>query len=132
MTELTEPPLLVLACGEGIPSNLRAVNRSARRNCFSAEGLSLAKIRYFIFLLNINMLSVIFIYKMRSIKHIFITISAILVLYTSLNAEENSDFSLGKKSLQDGFYEIAAKSFEKFLSEKPGDADTLNARLRAS
>jgi hypothetical protein len=37
MTELTEPPLLVLACDEGIPSNLRAVNRSGRQNYFSAE-----------------------------------------------------------------------------------------------
>ncbi|MEK6732776.1 MAG: tetratricopeptide repeat protein, partial [Candidatus Omnitrophota bacterium] len=66
---------------------------------------------------------------MRAIKYIFITISAILVLYTSLNAEENSDFSLGKKSFQDGFYEVAAKSLEKFLSEKPEGPDILDARL---
>ena len=66
---------------------------------------------------------------MRVIRYIFIIIAAILVLYTSLNAEENSDFILGKKSFQDGFYEIAAKSFQKFLSENPANASALEARL---
>ncbi|MCX5687267.1 MAG: hypothetical protein NTV71_01245, partial [Candidatus Omnitrophica bacterium] len=68
-------------------------------------------------------------FKMRSIRYIYIIIFSILSLYTPLNAEENSDFILGKKSFQDGFYEIAAKSFKKFLSEKPSEADTLEARL---
>ena len=83
----------------------------------------------FIFILNIAFINVIFINKMRAIRYIFIIISAILVLYTSLNAEENSDFTLGKKSFQDGFYEIAAKSFQKFLSENPADTNVLEARL---
>ena len=87
----------------------------------------------YIFLLNIILPNDIVIFKMRTIKYIFI-IYLILVgtghcPVPTLNAEENSDFTLGKKSFQDGFYEIAAKSLQNFLSEKPIGADALEARL---
>ena len=64
--------------------------------------------------MNIAFINDIFIFKMRSIRYIFIIISAILIVGTGLkpvptNAEENSDFTLGRKSFQDGFYAVAAK-----------------------
>ncbi|MBU1146901.1 MAG: tetratricopeptide repeat protein, partial [Candidatus Omnitrophica bacterium] len=69
---------------------------------------------------------------MRNIGAIYITIGAILVLsLTPLLAQgmENNDFILAKKSFQDGFYEIAARSFEKFISDNPNNEGIIEARL---
>ena len=84
----------------------------------------------YIFFLNLWHASAIFIIKMRVIRAVYI-ISSILVLSTALAAEplNSNDFILAKKSFEDGFYEIAARSFEKFISENPHDLGMLEAQL---
>ena len=82
-----------------------------------------------IFPLHPLLTSVIFIPKMRYLGPIY-TIYLILTLCTSIAAEPaGNDFTLAKKSFQDGFYEIAANSLEKFISENPQTPDILEAKL---
>ncbi len=68
---------------------------------------------------------------MNLITNIFIILSFILTLGLPLLAEpvQNNDFIVARKSFQDGFYDIAAKSFQKFISQSPQDADVAEARL---
>ncbi len=68
---------------------------------------------------------------MRIIAPIYTVIATILVLSCPLNAQpiDNNDFILAKKSFQDEFYEVAARTFEKFISENPHSPDIIEAQL---
>ena len=66
---------------------------------------------------------------MKTIAAIYIIIGAILVTPLLAQGMENNDFILAKKSFQDGFYEIAARSFEKFISDNPSNEGIIEARL---
>lgn len=67
-------------------------------------------------------------YILRTLSFGFI----IIVIFSIASFGEtavNSDFTLAKKAFQDEFYDVAVKSFKRFLSEFPNDTNAVEAHL---